>query len=148
MPEASMAARLGRLEDERAIMELLARYCQTIDRGQTADWVDCFTEDGAFVVVDAGGREKLAVRGWGALVAYVEDLMTSVPPGSQDHITLNSAIALEGDAATVESYYITVALGDDGPRIRSRGRYRDEVRRTARGWRFHERLATSMRTPA
>jgi hypothetical protein len=82
------------------------------------------------------------------LKAYFEQLMTTVLPETQDHLTVNPSVAVNGDAATVDSYYITIALGEQGPLVRSRGRYHDRLRRTASGWQLSERLAVSMRTPA
>jgi hypothetical protein len=143
----SLRARVKQLEDERSVLELLSRYCMTIDTGRTAEWVDCFTEDGSFEVQDASGNELTAVRGRADLATYVEGLMTTVPPGTQDHVTVNAAVWVAGDQATADSYYMTVVLGEDGPRLRSRGRYRDRLARTDRGWRFRQRVATSMRQP-
>jgi hypothetical protein len=36
------------LQAKDEIHELIARYCHTLDFGFYEEWVDCFTEDGAF----------------------------------------------------------------------------------------------------
>jgi hypothetical protein len=142
------AARLKLLEDERAIHRVLTLYCHTIDTGLTEAWLDCFTAEGSFVVRDEAGRELVAAHGRLELKAYFGQLMITVPPGTQDHLTVNPLVAVDADVTTADSYYVTIALCEQGPMVRSRGRYRDKLRRTASGWQFSERIAVSMRTPA
>jgi ketosteroid isomerase-like protein len=139
---------LQELADERAILRVLSLYCHTIDTGRADEWLECFTPDGAFIVRDAAGKELIAERGREKLKAYFEQLMTKVPPRTQDHLTVNPLVALDGDQATAVSYFITTALGEQGPLVRSRGRYHDRLRRTASGWKLAERVAVSLRTPA
>jgi hypothetical protein len=43
---ADLAVRVTRLENERAIVETLNLYAQSIDYGVYDEWVDCFVADG------------------------------------------------------------------------------------------------------
>jgi ketosteroid isomerase-like protein len=53
-------------------------------------------------------------------------------------------IRVDGDTASVESYYARLDHRDEGPYIRSFGRYTDVLVRCDDGrWRFKERRATN-----
>jgi ketosteroid isomerase-like protein len=135
-------ARLQLLEDERAILRTLYRYGHSIDAGQEADWVDCFTEDGRFF---AHGRHTthtaLDVTGRPALQALIAE-HTRRPYLYHQHGLIEPLISVDGDHATCVSY-LTVLMEHEGrPVQRVFGRYLDQLVRGSDGrWRFRVREA-------
>jgi hypothetical protein len=55
------------------------------------------------------------------------------------HLTTNIVIALNGDAATVESNWTVIQNSANGPKIGSGGAYRDEVVKQNGRWLFRYR---------
>lgn len=132
--------RLTLLEDERAILALLARYGHSIDYGLEADWVDCFTADGVFDVrrVDPAGERHV---GREALAAFVAD-HTRAPAHLHKHVVVDPIVVVDGDEATAQSYFLRVDELRGAPVIRSFGRYHDRLARGGDGrWRIRERVA-------
>lgn len=132
--------RLQRLEDERAILATLHRYAHSIDYGAEADWVDCFVEDGVFDVrrSDPPGRRY---EGRAALAEFVA-AHTRAPEHWHKHLVLNPVVDIDGDVATSVSYLGRLDYLRGEPVIRSLGRYRDRLVRSADGrWRLQERIA-------
>jgi ketosteroid isomerase-like protein len=136
-----LEARLQRLEDERAITDTLYRYLHTIDNGPREAFLDCFTIDAVLVWPPPHepyrGHEQIGE------VAY--DGGEPRPPVQvTKHTLIAPRIELDGDRASVRSYYAT--LLDDpagGPRIMSIGTYTDVLVRCADGrWRFAHRTNT------
>jgi len=151
---AALAARLDLLEAERAILHTLYRYGHAIDYGLEADWVDCFLPDGAY---DLRFRAKpqaynplkgtptpLGARheGHAQIRAFVAN-HTRAPARWHKHVLVEPVIAVTGDTATVQSYFLRVDHEDEGrAAIRSFGRYLDRMKRCPDGqWRFVERVA-------
>jgi hypothetical protein len=141
-----LAARLARLEDERAILDTLCRYGHTIDYGLEDDWVDCFTDDAR-----RESRRRLnpststVCVGSGQLKDFVS--RHSRPPGKyHKHITTGARVEIdeEGGRATAVSYFLKVDEDPDGgrPFIQAMGRYLDTLVRSLDGrWRIQERIA-------
>lgn len=130
-----MERRLALLEDERAILRTLHAYGHTIDSGDEAGWVGCFTEDGVFAATDwfrVSGREELK--------AFIAE-HTRPPDPAHKHLVIEPLIALDGDRATCVSYFAVLMHHDGEPVLRVFGRYHDRLRREDGGWRFEERLA-------
>jgi ketosteroid isomerase-like protein len=129
--------RLQRLEDERAILSTLYTYGHAVDYGYEDEWVDCWTEDAVLHWPTRPGplegREAIA----GAFREH-----THAPEKFHKHFLVEPRIRLDGDRATVESYYARLDQYEDGPKVRSFGRYRDVLVRCDDGrWRFEERRA-------
>jgi hypothetical protein len=153
-PEWSeLERRVSALEGERGVLDLLGRYGHAIDYGLEEEWVDCFEPDGTFEMRhrtaesgssqsgrwDAGDRR---LEGKAALLSFVER-HTRAPDVFHKHVVADPRIAMDGDSATVASYFLFV-MEEPGGRIAigSFGRYRDRVVRGADGrWRFLERVA-------
>jgi hypothetical protein len=132
------------LLDERAILDTLYRYCDAIDHGRRDDLLDCFTDDGVWESrrVDHVARSD---RGRVDLAAAFDALMERRPPGAHRQLTLNTRIALDGDAATAISYFVSVALApappEGHPTLYSSGEYHDRLRRCDDGrWRLSARV--------
>src|SRR5690242_563363 len=117
---------LQALVDERAILDTLYRYCDAIDHGRRDALLDCFTEDALWESrrVDHVARSD---RGRAELAAAFDSLVERRPPGTHRQLTLNTRIALDGDAATALSYFVSVALAppppDGHPILYSSGEY-------------------------
>lgn len=117
--------------DRDAIRHLLAVYTYNGDRGRIDELAACFAADGVleFPGATATGPEAIVA----ALTAG----------GSADprrtfvrHHTTNPLIEVEGDAATVRSYFSV--WSNHGPD--HAGTYTDRLVRTPGGWRFAHRL--------
>jgi hypothetical protein len=142
---AELAARVARIEDERAILDNLYQYGHSIDYGLEDQWVDCFLPDGRFEV-----RRRLepsqhtVCEGAAELKSFVSN-HTRPPTRYHKHIVVDSRISLDGDRATVVSYFIRVDADMNGgghSYIYAMGRYHDSLARCSDGrWRFVERVA-------
>lgn len=143
---AELEGRVAALEAERGVTANLYRYAHSIDYGLEAEWVDCFTEDGAFDMRTRphfGAGEGRRHEGREALAAFIAT-HTRAPETWHKHLMAQPRIAIEdgGERARVESFFLRLdedAAGE--PYVLVFGRYRDRVRRCADGlWRFEERV--------
>jgi hypothetical protein len=157
MPEPSLtlsdtetlAARVRALEDERAILATLNAYIHALDyKGRAAEFADCFTETGGFVVVDTSGEQTYELTGRPALTTWHEDLHAKPLFAHHAHALLNTTISLAGDEATAESYYVVFVSTDSGAGTLSSGLYTDRlVRSPDAQWRIDKRTITVIMMP-
>jgi ketosteroid isomerase-like protein len=132
----ALEARLRLLEDERAILRTLYAYGHAIDYGYEDEFADCWTED---AVLYWPWREPLAGR---AAILEAFRAHTHAPERFHKHLLVEPRVRVEGDRATVESMYARLDAYEDGPKLRSFGRYLDVLVRCPDGrWRFEERRA-------
>ncbi len=139
-----LGARLRILEDERAIHETLHRYGHAMDYGPDADFVSCFSADGVWEVRMRRSKAGFTCRGQAEIAASLKTQMSvRVPALYAKHIVVDARITLDGDSASVVSYFLRVEPVDVGPtRIVSSGRYLDQMVRAGDGcWRFRHRIA-------
>ena len=69
---------------------------------------------------------------------------THAPAIFHKHFVLDPLIAIDGDRASVESYFVRIDKDDDGPYLRVYGRYLDAFVRCADcKWRIQKRVETS-----
>jgi hypothetical protein len=142
------------------IQQLVAKYAKAIDTcsNNGYDYADLFTPDGAFVPSFDGkpgtpirGREKLAeVSGGGSRgCKNVGWIVQGVR-----HLYVNHIITPTAEGATGTVDMLMIGLAGDPNKIQYDGYYEDTYVRTARGWRFKQRLhhalyqAGSPTTPA
>lgn len=122
--------------DREAIRALSARYNLAADSRDLDAYTDCFVPDGAFEMV---GLARL--EGGAALSAMI---------GALDfptlHVTADAVIDVDGDSATQQCAIMIFGRAADENEIRpvTTGRYHDRLQRTADGWRFVERRATTI----
>ena len=115
--------------DWRAIRELTAAYNDSFDRADAERWAGTFVADGRLHVapddLDLTGRAQLA------------RFCASRGPGFV-HMTFDPQIQVDGDRAVQVCSLLMFRRHHDRstPALLTTGRYRDEVARTAAGWRF------------
>ena len=141
MAEASvqeLEKRVEALENERNILQTLHRYCHTIELGLEKEWVDCFTEDGVFLM---HWRDKPSQRSAGRaeLAAFIAR-HTRAPDRYHKHLYTVPIVTLTGDEASVTGYIVRIDDDEGTPVIWSFGRYHDQMVKGADGsWRIKER---------
>lgn len=139
-----LRARLAVAEAEREILRTLHAYGTAIDAGRPDAYRDCWREDAVLDWPNWGPP----MRGRTAIMdAFARH--THAPAVHHRHVLFGTQIELDGDLAQVESQFLRVDTGADGPHIRSFGSYRDELVRCEDGrWRFRERRAEIAATRA
>ena len=124
---------LQEISDRLEIQDLLARYSAAIDTRSWDDLDELFTPDAHLDYTETGGIA-------GSLPeqkAYFAEVLPMFK-GSQ-HLTATSTIVVEGDLARVKTICFNPMVVDDRQVYFVGLWYRDSLRRTATGWRFHER---------
>ncbi len=140
----ALRQRIVQLEDERAILDTLHRYGQTIDSGLDREWAELFTEDGVFLCVDRFGTVILREQGREALAKWVRDFKAGETL-QMKHCVLAPVVSITGDTAEVVSQYANLVENQDryaAPHIRFTGCYRDLFAKCSDGkWRFRQRIS-------
>ena len=123
--------------DRIEIGELFARYCHSVDHGDTAGWRALFTPDGVFEVAGAmrlEGHEQVgampgvvAEHGGGKWRHQITNIV--VEPGSHD------------DEAHVTAYGLVTDWSNDGKPM-TFSDYTITLNRAGRVWRIRQLLAT------
>jgi hypothetical protein len=120
--------------EKNAIRELLATYCFHLDNYRFAEMAALFTEDGTWDTAFGKGTGRAGI------VAQAESIGA---PGAvrprRVHLTTNIVIAMNGDAATVESNWTVIQNAAGGPKIGSGGAYQDQVVKQNGTWLFKYR---------
>lgn len=132
------------LEDKLAIEELISRYNQSLDLGDYATWVACWTED---AVLDGIGQLLHGKAQIQAFADAYEDSTRSKLVGLK-HFTVNVLSRIDGDRAQSSAYLQLVKTTDKGVKIIFTGRYEDELRREDGQWRFSRRRLHQDMPPA
>jgi ketosteroid isomerase-like protein len=122
-------------EDHEAIRALGARYAIAADAHDFDAYVACYTPDGVFEIPGLArlqGPEQLA-----GMIAGL-DFPTL-------HVTTDPLIDVDGDRATQWTAFVLFARhpNENEMRVLTTARYVDELVRTADGWRFASRTATT-----
>jgi SnoaL-like domain len=128
-----LEARVLALEDRNALVDLLSRYCRTLDDADLVGLRSCITEDlhaehGGMIPPIDGSEMFLAV-------------VSNAPPTIQrwQHYVSNIEVDLEGDAAKVWAFlhaWHEVDLGAGYQLVPAGGRYEVDAVRTPDGWRI------------
>jgi hypothetical protein len=143
---ADLVERLERLEATNGIRARLHAYGASIDRRNVADFVGCFTRDGAWYAVvptSADDRGEIGGRrvGHEALERAGRKMIDALT-GPTQHLLIDPLIEVLGpDDATASSTFVTLQSRSWGgpPVVISSGRYVDRLRREAGVWRFADR---------
>ena len=125
------------IEDRLAIEDLYARYCVTLDTGDEAGWVACFSPHGVF-----SGRSP--ARGRAELVGYHRDRMAAraeEPFTNPQH--WNANLQLSGEPPEVAGFSYVMRIGtmraDGSIRIVRLAAYRDRLVKQDGRWLFARR---------
>jgi len=140
---ADVLARVERLEAERSIIATLYRYGSALDYGNREQFLECFTTDAKYVVtLRSLDTPVLDLHGAAELASYF-DGHTHAPVAWHKHVTTNEHVALDGNRASVLSYFIRVDpnVDESGPAtVHASGRYIDDFVHDGDCWRIHSRL--------
>lgn len=159
-----LSTAFARVSDEREIERIILSYGHVIDFGTPADYAALFTEDGVVEVrsaffqvlnldigipkplmelMTARGAEPtpdgMAFKGEAALKAFV----TRPPRTARSlHVTSQPLVRLlDADTAEAKSYLRIYSHAPQAqPQLMGFGRYLDQFKRTASGWRIRERV--------
>jgi len=138
--DATVAARLQRLEDIEEIRILLLDYGRFLDARDLAAYSKLFAKDGEWVGGFGTGRGGPS----GILSFMQQSLGTGPNRGNTFHILSNFEIEVNGDTATARSRWTFVTPAADGkPTISQAGRYDDILIREDGHWRFKRRTASN-----
>src|SRR4051794_17291952 len=114
---AGLLERVARLEDERDVLSTLYRYGHTIDYGPDDEWVDLFTADGVWDSIpnEALGPEakRITARGTAELRSFIAT-HTHSPVRWHKHLLIEPVVQLDGDEATVRSYWVRLDRYEGG----------------------------------
>lgn len=125
------ADQVQRLVDGEDIRQLVARYNLAIDGRDEAAYMDCW--------VEAGGHAErrgtpLSVTGTAQLRSLVRDF-----PVHGRHMSTDLIIQFDGDGAAVRHNLLYLDMAPPCA-IGMVGIWNDKVVRTAKGWKFKERI--------
>lgn len=125
----------SQLEDKHAIEELIARYNQSLDGGDYAQWVACWADD---AVLDGIGK---LLTGKAQIQAFADQYESSTRfrINALKHFTVNILSTITGDKATSSSYLQLLSTTDKGVKIIFTGRYEDDLKRVNGQWQFARR---------
>lgn len=124
------------MNDEVAIANLLAEYCERFDAGDFERYSELFAQ-GTWFMSAADGPGAEPVRRW-----CEQNILLYEGLPHTKHVTTNPWIAIDGDRARVRSYVtIWQGLADFPLQAIFSGRYLDELERSEAGWRFASRVA-------
>lgn len=139
--EDSLERRVRRLEDERAVYRVLARYGEGLDYGLVDQVLNLFTENGSWIL-QRGGRRVLTFTGRDQIRVFAQN-HPHAPEHVMKHVFVDPQIAVGGDRAEVTSYFMRLDAREDkrATFIFEMGRYFDILVRCPDGnWRFEERI--------
>jgi uncharacterized protein (TIGR02246 family) len=122
----------GAMNDDRAIRNLVARYCHAIAERDDEAWLDAWAEDAEWVVL---GR---TLRGRDAILAHYRQLVSGVRWAVQQ--ATDGVIEVDGSRGRGRWQVFEFMQGARGEGGQNVARYRDDYVRCADGrWRFARR---------
>lgn len=125
--------------DRLEIHELLARYAWSLDTGDEAGFVACFTSDAELVwdVFDEAGRWQGSAA-LARFAAYFRGRPESA--GRQHHVT-NIVLAATSEGVLARSYVLVALCADEAPhRLNVMGYYEDVLRQEGGHWHISRRV--------
>ncbi|MBB3047553.1 3-phenylpropionate/cinnamic acid dioxygenase small subunit [Litorivivens lipolytica] len=123
------------LEDRLEIRELLARYAHALDYHNLPAMRDIWTDDCRF----QADEPEVNISGVDALIDFFKDTVAAVPHAR--HLIDN--LYIEGGASEALCHAYLSIVDAEEKTLLGFGRYRDEVVRTASGWRIRSRVFTA-----
>ncbi len=130
---------LRRLEDLEEIRRLLLDYGRYLDTKDFASLSQLWAEDGEIVNSQGAGP----LRGPAAILEFMNSMLgtdLAVEGGKDLHVMANTIVDLDGDRATVRSFWLYVTPDERGyPQLAQMGHYEDVVTLENGRWRFKSR---------
>ena len=132
----TLEARLGALEDERAIAALVASYGPLVDAGAADDVADLWTRDGVYDV------DEMVMTGRDELAAMVRSRHHRqwIEAGCA-HFLGPTHVTLDGDAAVAVCHSLMVVRSDGQFVVRRATANHWALTRTSDGWRAERRTS-------
>jgi 3-phenylpropionate/cinnamic acid dioxygenase small subunit len=135
------------LASELEIRNVLARLAHYADSGEVDEYLALLTDDVTWAMPPnpAIGLAASERRGHDEIAAGQRERVAAgvQGPGSDTmHVITTSAVEVEGDRARAYSYFQYFTSTATEPTVTNVGRYRDEFRRTERGWQLSRRSVT------
>lgn len=119
-------------EDELEIRNVAARFTDAVNRAASADLAALFADDSTWEVPGLP-----PVHGQAAVAAQLDSLLANFAGLVQ--LTHSGHVDVAGDVASAVWYLTEHAVDAAGTEYTFTGVYRDELVRTAHGWRFRTR---------
>lgn len=135
----TLDARLQRMEDERAITQLLLEYGRTLDNRDFAAYSRLFAREGEWKGALGSYQGPAAIQA--AMERIFKDAAADIPKGKNFHVMSNFVIDVQGDRATAKSLFIFYKMDGNKPVAEVAGRYEDVLIRENGAWRFLQRSA-------
>ena len=132
---------VGQITDRTDVLDVVVAYATALD---TRDWTalgTLFTANASWEYADTGHR----LVGPARIVDFIRAGLHGID--ITQHLNGNHVVRLLGDEAEHTCYFQAqhVRVGTPGgDTFLGAGRYRDRLRRTSDGWRFTDRVLTSM----
>lgn len=137
-----LARRLRVLEDREEIRNLLQEYRRTLDLRDLRAFSALYAQDGTWSGASGTATGPDAI--YDMLTAVLPENLPAPGP-TLWHWISDPAIAVDGDRAMAESFWMHVRRGDgDAPLLPTLGRYQDDLVREDGRWRFHLRRVTRL----
>lgn len=136
-----MDAALQHLLDERAIMNLAARYCWAIDTLDRSELEQVFLPDATAVL------GLTSVAGIDAIWNRIHGVLSRLD--CSQHVLGSHLVEVHGDEGRSRCYFVAQhvrAAAPGGAHWVVAGKYEDDVVRTPGGWRIKHRVLTSIWT--
>jgi uncharacterized protein (TIGR02246 family) len=135
----TLERQVQRLQDEKAIREVIIRYGEYLDAKDYAGYASLFASDGVWT----GGFGS--ATGPAAIQAMLEKNLGKPEPGylnkSSFHLMTTEVIEVDGDTAKARSRYLFFTASPDNKPVPSlAGRYIDEFVRENGVWKIKKRI--------
>jgi len=151
----AIAARVQKVEDRQAIEQLMmGDYPRALDSSNWKVYASFFAQDGELIV------NGVSTKGPAAIEAYFVRPQTRgggdgapraaapAAPRVLKHIVSNLSVQLNGDRATAQAYWQTIASTSGSSTIAGAGHYEDTLKKENGVWKFARRAIISEPAPA
>lgn len=123
------------IDDRLEIHELLARYAHALDYHNLPAMREIWTDDCRF----QADEPSVNITGLDDLIGFFQETVTAVP--NARHL-ISNVYVVGGDSEALCHAYLQIVDFETGAWLGA-GRYRDEMARTASGWRIRNRVFTA-----